>query len=176
MADASQKLRSLELAHAQIMQQASMGFENFTPEAVTTVASTYADFLDGKTERQEQERRSTYHTAHIVHEAVRAYHIASGEPNPAPEWHDCDKSLRDSVMIGIRRVIENPNITDEMLHDSWIETRTEQGWTYGPVRSDEDKTHPCLVPYEQLTAFQRTKDALFSAIVRTSLGIERYEV
>ena len=36
------------------------------------------------------------------------------------------------------------------VHDVWAETRIKQGWTYGPERNDELKTHPCLIPYEEL--------------------------
>lgn len=38
---------------------------------------------------------------------------------------------------------------------------------YGEVKDGEAKTHPCLVPYEQLPPAQRLKDDLFAAIVRT---------
>ena len=36
------------------------------------------------------------------------------------------------------------------VHDVWAETRIKQGWTYGLERNDELKTHPCLIPYEEL--------------------------
>ena len=36
------------------------------------------------------------------------------------------------------------------VHDVWAETRIAQGWTYGKQRNDELKTHPCLIPYEEL--------------------------
>ena len=36
------------------------------------------------------------------------------------------------------------------VHEVWAETRIRQGWTYGEQRNDELKTHPCLIPYEEL--------------------------
>ena len=36
------------------------------------------------------------------------------------------------------------------VHEVWAETRISQGWTYGEQRNDELKTHPCLIPYEEL--------------------------
>ena len=35
-------------------------------------------------------------------------------------------------------------------HDVWAKERIAQGWTFGAERNDSLKTHPCLVPYEQL--------------------------
>jgi len=35
----------------------------------------------------------------------------------------------------------------------------------GPERSELEKTHPALVPYEQLPEAVRKKDALFKAVV-----------
>jgi hypothetical protein len=37
---------------------------------------------------------------------------------------------------------------------------------YGEVKDAVAKTHPCMVPYDDLPEFQRKKDALFLAIVR----------
>ena len=35
-------------------------------------------------------------------------------------------------------------------HELWAETRLKQGWIYGEHWDDKKKTHPCLVPYEDL--------------------------
>lgn len=32
----------------------------------------------------------------------------------------------------------------------WSLNRMDEGWTYGPVRNDEKKEAPCIVPYEEL--------------------------
>ncbi len=44
------------------------------------------------------------------------------------------------------------------VHDVWAETRIKQGWTYGKERNDELKTHPCLVPYEELPETEKDYD------------------
>lgn len=44
------------------------------------------------------------------------------------------------------------------VHDVWAETRIQQGWTYGEQRNDELKTHPCLVPYEELPESEKEYD------------------
>ena len=44
------------------------------------------------------------------------------------------------------------------VHEVWAETRIKQGWTYGEQRNDELKTHPCLVPYEELPECEKEYD------------------
>ena len=44
------------------------------------------------------------------------------------------------------------------VHEVWAETRINQGWSYGEQRNDELKTHPCLVPYEQLPEEEKEYD------------------
>ena len=36
--------------------------------------------------------------------------------------------------------------------------RLSEGWTYGARRDDEKKTHPCLVPYEELPEIEKDYD------------------
>ena len=44
------------------------------------------------------------------------------------------------------------------VHEVWAESRISQGWTYGPERNDALKTHPCLVPYEELPEVEKAYD------------------
>ena len=53
----------------------------------------------------------------------------------------------------VKLPIELEVLVEEMsknVHEVWAETRLCQGWTYGEQRNDELKTHPCLIPYEEL--------------------------
>ena len=44
------------------------------------------------------------------------------------------------------------------VHEVWAETRIKQGWKYGPERNDELKTHPCLIPSEELPEDEKEYD------------------
>jgi len=46
----------------------------------------------------------------------------------------------------------------ENVHDVWAMGRINDGWKYGPVRNDEKKEHPCLVPYSKLSETEREYD------------------
>ena len=44
------------------------------------------------------------------------------------------------------------------VHETWSQTRMEQGWTYGEERDDQHKKHPCLIPYEELPESEKVYD------------------
>lgn len=44
------------------------------------------------------------------------------------------------------------------VHEVWAKSRIDQGWIYGPERSDALKQHPCLVPYEELPEVEKAYD------------------
>lgn len=44
------------------------------------------------------------------------------------------------------------------VHEVWAQNRMNEGWVYGPVRDDNKKEHPCLVPYEDLPESEKDFD------------------
>ena len=46
----------------------------------------------------------------------------------------------------------------ENVHENWAKSRMDQGWILGPERSDEKKTHPCLIPYDELPEVEKDYD------------------
>lgn len=46
----------------------------------------------------------------------------------------------------------------ENAHEVWAYNRKKEGWTYGPVRDDEKKTTPDLVPYNRLPESEKLYD------------------
>lgn len=57
---------------------------------------------------------------------------------------------------------EELNALAEMIaknvHEVWSAGRMAEGWTYGEERNDVEKTHPCLVPYEELSEAEKEYD------------------
>ncbi len=103
--------------------------------------------------------------AEVCHEANRAYCKALGDYSQqswdaAPEWQ------RSSAVKGVAFLLDNPHAPPSSSHDSWLKEKEAGGWTYGPVKDEASKTHPCFLPYSQLPPEQRRKDHLFGAIVR----------
>ena len=46
----------------------------------------------------------------------------------------------------------------ENAHDVWAAGRIAEGWTYGEKRDSENKTNPCLVPYNELFESEKAYD------------------
>lgn len=70
--------------------------------------------------------------------------------NPQP--HDTSNVELSEELIQLAEIMA------ENVHNVWAKTRIKQGWTYGPERNDAKKTHPCIVPYEQLSEEEKEYD------------------
>ena len=63
----------------------------------------------------------------------------------------------------------------ENVHEVWAQSRMEQGWTYDEERNDALKTHPCLIPYEELPEEEKAydRDTAFGTLkLITKLGFK----
>ena len=61
--------------------------------------------------------------------------------------------------------MQNSDASPSAQHEAWMRDKVADGWVYGPVKDADAKTHPCMVPYDQLPPEQRVKDHVFKAIV-----------
>ena len=55
-------------------------------------------------------------------------------------------------------LMELVEVMAKNVHEVWSQSRLSEGWTYGARRDDEKKTHPCLVPYEELPEIEKDYD------------------
>ena len=85
-----------------------------------------------------------------------------------PLWLDAPTWQMDSAIAGIKQALENPN--PAASHESWLEHKRADGWTYGEVKDPEAKTHHCMVPYSDLPEEQKKKDELYINMVQ-QLGL-----
>lgn len=103
--------------------------------------------------------------AAVCHEANRAVCEAAGDFSQKP-WDEAEQWQRDSAIAGVRFALANPDAHANAQHDAWAADKLADGWVYGAVKDPVAKTHPCMVPYEDLPFGQRVKDHVFKAIVR----------
>ena len=110
--------------------------------------------------------------AHVCHEANRAVQLEQNDPAipVSPPWAEIDAETRDSAVDGVVNALAGA--TPEASHENWCAFKRDRGWTWGPVKDEEKRQHPLLVPYSDLPEEQRLKDGLFTAICRTLGGFD----
>ena len=69
-------------------------------------------------------------------------------PNPIDTT---DVELSEELLQLVELLAEN-------THNVWAKGRMDEGWTLGPVRNDELKQHPCLIPYDELPENEKEYD------------------
>ena len=104
-----------------------------------------------------------------AHEINREYCRAIGDDSQVP-WEGAPKWQQDSAIKGAEFIRDNPDAKASASHDSWLTEKKSDGWKFGKVKDEEQKTHPCYVPYEKLPVEQQSKDHLFGAVVRGVLA------
>lgn len=104
--------------------------------------------------------------ARVCHEANRALQTIQADPtNPVSvPWDELDDETVASAVQGVQHRLDTGASPEEM-HENWCTFKRDTGWVFGEVKDMDAKTHPCLVPYDELPPSQQVKDHLFSAIV-----------
>jgi hypothetical protein len=102
--------------------------------------------------------------ARATHEMNRLFCQLIGDFSQPP-WKEAPDWQRESAAAGVQAVLDGTTQTAEDQHVQWVRQKLDDGWTYGPEKDAEKKTHPCLVPYHKLPPEQQAKDAIFRAVV-----------
>lgn len=102
--------------------------------------------------------------ARVVHEANRALQAVHGDPCPSPPWDAEQDFVRQGTMNGV--ILAAAGDGPRELHEAWYARYREDGWTYGEQKDWAEKTHPCLVPYDELPPEQQDKNEMFNCIVK----------
>ena len=108
--------------------------------------------------------------AKAAHEVNRAYCLGLGDDSQKP-WENAPQWQRDSALDGARFTLDDPDAGDSASHDRWLAEKAAAGWVYGETKDAALKTHPCIVPFDELPLEQQAKDALFRATV---MGVAAY--
>lgn len=102
--------------------------------------------------------------ARVVHEALRVWSALHGKMD-IPGWNVAPDWMRVSTREAVAFRLKNPDADGSAQHDQWMEEKRTAGWRHGPVKDETAKTHPMMVPYDDLPPRERKKDALVGAIV-----------
>jgi hypothetical protein len=102
--------------------------------------------------------------AKTCHQANKAWCEQNGDFSQK-DWDEAADWQRESAIKGVQFRLANPEAGKDSQHNAWKADKEADGWVYGETKDAEAKTHPCIVPFEQLPEFQQKKDALFCAVV-----------
>jgi len=116
----------------------------------------------------------TEQIAEICHEVNNALiYVKGGQTLP---WSLAEEIIRESARSGVKYHLENPDVSAEESHQKWMEYKLAEGWVRGDIKDVAEKTHPNLVPYNELDSMERLKDVLFKAVVDFYRGEHTDEV
>ena len=113
----------------------------------------------------------TIDIARIAHEVNKAYCESLGD-NSQLTWDDAPDWQKQSAVMGVNFHVDNPNSGPEASHNSWLAEKEKDGWKYGIVKDVERKTHPCMVPFDQLPREQQAKDFIFRGVIHGCIDAE----
>lgn len=103
--------------------------------------------------------------AQAAHEVNRTYCQAIGDYSQTT-WENAPDWQKDSAMSGVRTILDSGgDLQPSWQHDAWMKEKVDAGWVWGETKDANKKTHPCIVPYDQLPMHQQAKDALFITVV-----------
>lgn len=138
---------------------------HFAREAMNAYYNRDAEALARILQRMESimEKSTVLSIARVAHEVNRAYCEAIGETQPL--WEDAPNWQRSSACAGVEAHLADPSLTPEQSHQKWMDQKLKEGWVFGEKKDGNAKTHPCMVPYAQLSEQQRVKDYLFRGVV-----------
>lgn len=82
--------------------------------------------------------------------------VISNSDDYVPHPIDLSDVKVEEELIELREAIA------ENAHEVWAEERRKEGWSYGPVRDDERKFHPDMLPYNRLPESEKEYDRLMA--------------
>lgn len=130
-----------------------------TPEAM----------LDALRAEASEARLTAEDITRIAYEANMRLGILTGSVMPA--WDDVPAEERLLFAEGVKLHIARPKRTDKEIHDDWLKTMYQAGWTHGSAKDSLLKTHPSIVPFEELSLLEKIKDRLHANIVESLLPL-----
>ena len=101
----------------------------------------------------------------FVYEGARLQAACMQAPIVPEPWLERDPAFRRQFVATVEMMCGDFRQNDPAkLHDDWVEAYEKMGWKYGAVRDVEAKTHPDMVPYDDLGPLEKAKDEVFVAL------------
>lgn len=99
------------------------------------------------------------------HLALIGFVLKEAVPGESPEWQ---AAVSDAIERHVERLAQAE-------HLGWCAERVANGWTYDPVRNDDRKQHPLLVPWTELPLEEREKDKAIARWIPDILDLAKHK-
>ncbi len=115
--------------------------------------------------------------AEVVYTANEAIRRFNGQESRGL-WADAPVEVREGLISAVGKMSSWQRLQTGFLdcrdvHNAWSYAKLSAGWKYGPVEDAEAKTHPNMVPYDDLPESEKVKDMLFLGI---ALGTAQFRI
>ena len=107
-----------------------------------------------------------YDVCKVCHDKNNELMVANGE-TPRGDWESLDQVDKDLTYKSVKRIIDDRTITAKDIHDEWMTNKESDGWVYGLVKDPVNKTHPLMIPFDEMSDIDKQKDQSFIDIVNT---------
>jgi hypothetical protein len=112
---------------------------------------------------------TTEQIAKICHEAVAAYSKSLGDSKAIPSWDKATEEEKEAVTKSVILHIGSVDAYPAENHNAWVKERVDSGWVFGEVEDEKKKTHPFILPFDQLPIEQQIKEHLLRGIVQSMI-------
>ena len=104
----------------------------------------------------------TERRAIFVYDSARLAAIAAKAPVIPVLWEEREQSFKSQFLRVIdKQCSDLRSASPRELHNNWMDAYYKMGWQYGKTYDRERKSHPDLVPYDNLGKLEQDKDAVF---------------
>ena len=103
----------------------------------------------------------------FVYEAARLHAVALHCPVIPKPWSKREDDFKRQFIKLVSELCAGKGFPSfEEAHNSWVSEYLKMGWRYGKKYDPEKKTHPDLVPYDELGPKEQIKDKVFLQLAR----------
>lgn len=81
---------------------------------------------------------------------------------------------RERRVDALMKCDADPTNDDESRHLSWMKMHEDLGWVYGEKFDPVAKTHPNMLPWDQLDSTTRSKARIFALVARAGAEIAEF--